>query len=253
MATKQKKALTPKQQVEKEIKKEIGKQRKRIRQAIRRLEKRGYSVPENILPPTPKHPTEKTLSRLTKITTDYLYKKSVYISPEGVTMKGTERHKMERSEAAKRAAETRRKFYEEPKGPNTAEPGGYGDGVIEEPEETYVALWRIQEMIDEWEPNPLWSQELTVMKAQDVYRLSNLLQSAIRNEGEDAVAQRVQDNALDIQDIVERVLHSSGSAYRELGREGINQDLNRFAALISGRPLNVQESAQYTEFGERFS
>lgn len=253
MATSPKKALTPKQQAEREIKKEISKQRKRIRQQIRRMEKRGYTVPADIIPPTPKHPTEKTLSRLQKITADYLYKKAVYTSPEGVTVKGTKRRKMERSEAAKRAAETRRKFFEKVKKPEEAgpppEPGPTG---IEwyGPEESSVVFWRIQEQIEEWTPSPFWTRELTQLKEHDYQRLKNIFNDAIAKEGWETVARRIQDYALDIQDIVDRVLYSSGSAYRDTGREGINQDLNRFSSILNNRPLTVQESAEFTEFGE---
>lgn len=253
MATTPKKALTPKQQAEREIRKEITKQKKRIRQQIRRMEKRGYTVPANIIPTMPKHPTEKTLSRLQKITSDYLYKKAVYTSPEGVTVKGTARRKMERSEAAKRAAETRRKFYEKVKKPEEAgpppEPGPTGD-EWEGPEESFVVYWRIQEQIEDWSPNPFWSRELTQIKEHDHQRLKNIFNEAKNTEGWETVARRIQDYALDIQDIVDRVLHSSGSAYREIGREGINQDLNRFSAILNNRPLTVQESAEFTEFGE---
>lgn len=258
MAITPKKALTPKQQAERQIRKEISKQKKRIRQQIRRMEKRGYTVPANIIPPTPKHPTEKTLSRVQKITSDYLYKKAVYTSPEGVTMKGTTRRKMERSEAAKRAAETRRKFYETVKTPEEAGPpppptpapkppaGEEWTG----PEEAFVVFWRIQDQIEEWTPSPFWSLELTQMKEHDHQRLKNIFNEAINKEGWETVARRIQDYALDIQDIVDRVLYSSGSAYRDTGREGINQDLNRFSSILNNRPLTVQESAEFTEFGE---
>lgn len=259
MATTPKKALTPKQQAEREIRKEISKQKKRIRQQIRRIEKRGYTVPANIIPPMPKHPTEKTLSRLQKITSDYLYKKAVYTSPEGVTMKGTERRKMERSEAAKRAAETRRQFYEKVKTPEEAgspppppapEPEPQTGYEWYGPEESFVVYWRIQDQIEEWTPSPFWSRELTQFKEHDHQRLKNIFNDAIIKEGWKTVARRIQDNALDIQDIVDRVLYSSGSAYRDTGREGINQDLNRFSSILNNRPLTVQESAEFTEFGE---
>lgn len=66
------KKLTPAQR-------EYNKNRRRIKQAINRLEKRGYIVPENILPKKPKRITNASVRRLEKINLDFIYKKSRFV------------------------------------------------------------------------------------------------------------------------------------------------------------------------------
>lgn len=88
---------------------DYSKQVKRLKQAIRRAEKRGYIVPDNIIPERPKRITRKTVERLKKITTDDIYKKSEKLDFEtGELILGETARKAERSEAAKKASQTRR-------------------------------------------------------------------------------------------------------------------------------------------------
>lgn len=92
------------------IKDEYMKQRRRIQRAISRMEKGGYILPENVLPPIPKRITRASVRRLEKITSDVLYKKSRYVDIEtGEIVSGIVARDRKRSEAAKKAAETRRR------------------------------------------------------------------------------------------------------------------------------------------------
>lgn len=94
------------------------KQVKRLKQAVRRAEKRGYIVPENVIPKQPKRITKKSVERLKKITTDEIYSKSEKLGFEtGELIPGKVARKQERSEAAKKAAKTRKeKRYNAEKG-----------------------------------------------------------------------------------------------------------------------------------------
>lgn len=94
------------------------KQVKRLKQAVRRAEKRGYIVPENVIPKQPKRITKKSVERLKKITTDDIYSKSEKLDFEtGELIPGKVARKHERSEAAKKAAKTRKeKRYNAEKG-----------------------------------------------------------------------------------------------------------------------------------------
>lgn len=88
---------------------EYKKQVKRLKQAIRRAEKRGYIVPENILPKQPKRVTTKSVERLKKITTKEIYAKSEKLDFEtGELIPGELARKQEKSESAKKAAKTRK-------------------------------------------------------------------------------------------------------------------------------------------------
>ena len=94
------------------------KQVKRLKQAIRRAKKRGYVIPDNIIPQQPKRVTRKAVERLKSITTNDIYSKSEKIDFDtGELIPGEVARKAERSEAAKKAARTRReKRYNAEKG-----------------------------------------------------------------------------------------------------------------------------------------
>lgn len=88
---------------------DYSKQVKRLKQAVRRAENRGYIIPDNIIPEKPKRITRKSVERLKKITTDDIYKKSEKLDFEtGELIPGEIARKAERSEAAKKAAKTRK-------------------------------------------------------------------------------------------------------------------------------------------------
>lgn len=85
------------------------KQVKRLKQAVRRAEKRGYIVPDNIIPEQPKRITRKSVERLKKITTNDIYAKAEKLDTEtGELISGEVARKQERSEVAKKAAKTRK-------------------------------------------------------------------------------------------------------------------------------------------------
>lgn len=94
------------------------KQVKRLKQAIRRAEKRGYVIPDDIIPQRSKRVTRKAVERLKSITTNDIYAKSEKIDFDtGELIPGEVARKLERSESAKKAARTRReKRYNAEKG-----------------------------------------------------------------------------------------------------------------------------------------
>lgn len=94
------------------------KQVKRLKQAVRRAKKRGHIIPDDIIPEKPKRVTRKSVERLKKITTKEIYSKSEKLDLEtGELIPGEVARKQERSEAAKKAAKTRKeKRYNAEKG-----------------------------------------------------------------------------------------------------------------------------------------
>lgn len=94
---------------------EYRKQVKRLKQAVRRAEKRGYIIPDDIIPNQPKRITRKSVERLKKITTKEIYKKSEKLDFEtGELIPGEVARKHERNEAAKKAAKTRKNKTNKP-------------------------------------------------------------------------------------------------------------------------------------------
>lgn len=88
---------------------DYSKQVKRLKQAIRRAEKRGYIIPDDIIPEQPKRVTRKSVERLKKITTKDIYAKSEKLDLEtGKLIPGEVARKDERSKASKKAAQKRK-------------------------------------------------------------------------------------------------------------------------------------------------
>lgn len=258
------KEKTPEQQA---LEKEVKKQRKRIQQFVRRAQKRGFSFPENIVPTLPKKITEKTLSRYKAMTPEQLYKKSIYTDYQGtfidrkvVTIKGTERRKQERHIAAVRAAQTRQRYYEarmKAEREATTRPmpdynheSQQGYGPAPTPETKYV-LNELRDMIANWQPRDVWSIGLAELKRKDRDLLDRTLEGIVAREGEDAVASRCQANAEILVALADKILYDSGDSYKTRGVDGVNQDIQKFAEIIQGRPLTVRESMEYTEYGEQ--
>ena len=73
----------------------------------RSMARRGYVI-DAVLPKEPKKITEASVRRIKKISAN-LYKKSYYVTEEGEVISGEEGRKYERSRAAKKAAETRKR------------------------------------------------------------------------------------------------------------------------------------------------
>lgn len=91
------------------IQQAYNKELRRIKQFINRAEKRGYLIPENIIPKRPKRVTSKSVESLRKINPEKIYKKSRFVDTEtGEIIKGLAGREYERSKSAKKAAETRK-------------------------------------------------------------------------------------------------------------------------------------------------
>lgn len=88
---------------------EYNKQVKRLKQAVRRAEKRGYIIPDTIIPEKPKRITRKAVEKLKQITPTEIYSKSEKLDFEtGELIAGDVARKIERSISAKKATKTRK-------------------------------------------------------------------------------------------------------------------------------------------------
>ena len=88
---------------------EFEKELKRIRRAEQRLQKQGYVIDNRVLGRTSyKRYTKAAIARLKSISPTELRAAAVHESKTGEIISGTEFYKQQRSEAAKRAAETRK-------------------------------------------------------------------------------------------------------------------------------------------------
>lgn len=113
--------------------------------------------------------------------------------------------------------------------------------------ETDNVLSTIREYINSWTPSSLWTDWFANTKEKDKNLLERILDAAIARDGEEAVAQRLQENAAEVLEIAYGVLYDSGG---KEGRGGINADLVRFTAIVVGRPLTQSESEEITQASE---
>lgn len=120
------------------------------------------------------------------------------------------------------------------------------------PEFSDIVLANIKAELERWTPAPNWTPSLAEAKTHDKNVLESALNGAIEQYGEQAVAQRLQENAEEINTLVQEILYGSGSKEGNFknGRTQVNFDLARFSAIIMGRPLTVDESIDLTELAE---
>lgn len=96
------------------IQQEYRKERRRIQSLIRQAAKRGYMLPEDIIPPIPKRPTRASIRRLKNITPTSIYKKAMWVDPlTGEYLSGVEGRQIERQRVAQKSADTRKRKAEE--------------------------------------------------------------------------------------------------------------------------------------------
>lgn len=213
--------------LEAEVKREL----RRVQRLEKSLLKRGYTLPSTFVPPLPKKIEPGTLRKYQRIAPEAAYKKAVYVSPEGVAIKGYVRRKQERTEAARKAAQTRAENV-----------------IIRNAAEN---LRMLEYFVNQEYSKASWSEELTRLKNEDRGVLRDALQQAIAEEGREAVAKRLEEHAEEINRIVQDVLYDeSGNPYRDETQPGINRRIQKVKSLLLGKPLTVQESWALTEEGE---
>ena len=239
MATKKKKLTLNQQLYQKEL--------RRLKQFIRRTEKRGFHYAEDIIPEKPKRITKKSIERLQKLTAQELYKKATYKDPiTGAELTGAGGRQLERKRAAIKGAKTKSKS----KGKSKRKIPEIPD-VGDLPEATYEIIENVREEIRKWTPSSGWTEFFTDAKRRDKNILENMLEGAIRQEGADVIAARLEAHAYEVLSLVQEILYGSG------GKDGnqINNDFARFSQILLGRGLTVQESialANAQEYTEDF-
>ena len=270
--------LTPKQ-------KEYDKQYKALVNKLKRkakdINKRGYTIPEDLIPEMPKKRFQKYLQEL-KERVENIYEYVYYVKPEtGEYFTGLQRRGQERREAAQKAVQKRKrneniraieqferdfkKFYEENR--EAIEEGDYlripednrnlrnrPENVFKPPRkptqeeldtlphEAEIILDRIYSEIERWQPDPRWSSQLENIKRDDTNQLRSVIDGAINQLGREQVIRNLAANAEEFEALCMEIMYVSGSARVELGREGVRIDLVKITQFVWGRSLTVEES-----------
>lgn len=210
----------------------------KLRRQIKALQKRGYMFPKGY---TPKPGAN-------------LYEAAFYIdqstpAPHAIT--GIERRAQERSIAARKAAETRRRR-----------------ALITEPETTQdlptdlgKVLTEIQRKIDEWQPLTEWvnpntkgetyeNSAFTKLKTRDKNKLKAMLDMAIAQEGAQTVAARLEANAEMANMLATQILYGGSGDRTDFNY--MQGELAGFAQIILGRNLSTHESIDLEQQIESF-
>ena len=269
--------LTPKQkQYDKEYKALVNK----LKRKAKDINKRGYVIPEDLIPEMPKKRYQSYLQKL-KERVENIYEYVYYVKQEtGEYFTGLQRRGQERREAAQKATKTRqrnenirrieqferdfKKFYEDNR--EAIEEGEYlripeqnktlrehpenvfkphkptQEEYEELPHEAEIILDRIYSEIERWQPDPRWSGQLENIKRDDTNQLRSIIDGAINQLGREQVIRNLADNAEEFEALCMEIMYVSGSARVELGREGVRIDLVKITQFVWGRSLTVEES-----------
>lgn len=110
-------------------------------------------------------------------------------------------------------------------------------------------LLYIERMISEWEAPPGWSDYWSGVKEHDKNTLASMLQGAIKSEGRDAVAKRMQENAEEIIHLAEKICYGSGGK-ESSARNDINMAFAKFSEIITGGPITFAQNVEMTARAE---
>lgn len=127
---------------------------------------------------------------------------------------------------------------------NTDEVTGY----VEEGERV---LELVQEYLDKWTPSSLWTDWFTETKEKDKNALKAMLEGAIRSEGADAVAERMQEHSDLVWELIDSILYDSGGKESD-GRMQIHSDLVTFSTIIMGKAPTQDEAMELAELMESY-
>lgn len=213
----------------------------KLRRQIKALQKRGYMFPKGYAPTPGANLYD-------------LYEAAFYIDQSSTTshvITGVERRVQERSIAARKAAETRRRR-----------------ALITEPETTQglptdlgKVITEIQRKIDEWQPLTDWvnpntkgetyeNSAFTKLKTRDKNKLKAMLEMAIAQEGVQNVAVRLEANAEMANMLATQILYGGSGDRTDFNY--MQGELAGFAQIILGRNLSTHESIDLEQQIESF-
>lgn len=208
------------------IRQQYMKERRRIQSFIRRAQKRGYIIPESILPIIPKNITKSSINRLKKITPDKIYSKSEYINKETGELVSAKRGRIiERKKATEKAKATRQAKQK--------------SQVYSPPKESELTIYNLMQILENFVPSgthtPYMRQQ---MESNRNYALG-ILQNAIDELGIEKVASNIK-NSERLSNLIDEILYSSD-------REKVKFSLVEFSTIIRGESLSIDENIALTE------
>ena len=237
--------MRKKKRIKSEIEKKYYKERKLVLQRISRAKKRGFAVPEKLLPAIPKKITAGSIRRLEKLSAKYIQEKSEYKGKKGAEARREYRKdfvaKRKSSRKANKAEEKEKKESareEEPYYDDGYEEGyesGYGDGYnaekqveVELPEESELIYQEIIRILN------------SGANKNYCYVAMNYLNSEINSRGFQEVMRSINEAPDELKSDANIIAFASD-------QEQIQMALSEYITLISGRVLDSKESMKVAE------
>lgn len=201
---------------------EYQKELRNARRRIQRLQKRGYIINEYVPSGTPLEEIQKYYSL------EALYERARYVTESGTVLTGTEAKQYLRSRSARKGWETRKgRAEEQPE--VTEEYAGFETLVFE-------ALDSLIATIESWTPEPLWTNSVIAEKENQKDKLLDLLTNFNSEEERLRVAEAINDNAMEINEIAHRIMYETYRFdlvyYAPRGIYDFSADYARLAEII---------------------
>lgn len=204
-------------------------------QRISRAKKRGFAVPEKLLPAIPKKITAGSIRRLGKLSAKYIQEKSEYKGKKGAEARREYRKdfvaKRKSSRKANKAEEKEKKESAREEGYES----GYGDGYnsgkqvgVELPEESELIYQEIMRILR------------SGANRNYCFVGINYLNSEINSRGFQEVMKTINESPEELKSDSNIIAFASD-------QEQIQMALSEFITLVSGRVLDSKESMKVAE------
>lgn len=227
--------MRKKKRIKSEIEKKYYKERKLVLQRISRAKKRGFAVPEKLLPAIPKKITAGSIRRLEKLSAKYIQEKSEYKGKKGAEARREYRKdfvaKRKSSRKANKAEEKEKKESAREEGYES----GYGDGYnsgkqvgVELPEESELIYQEIMRILR------------SGANRNYCFVGINYLNSEINSRGFQEVMKTINESPEELKSDSNIIAFASD-------QEQIQMALSEFITLVSGRVLDSKESMKVAE------
>lgn len=270
--------MRKKKKIKSEIEKKYYKERKLVLQRISRAKKRGFTVPEKLLPAIPKNITAGSIRRLEKLSAKYIQKKSEFKGKKGADA----RQEYQKEFVAKRKSSRKTnkikkliqkilefnshlnesdllnlseidlmRLYEEEKEKKESaweEEQYYDDGYEEGYESGYNAGRQVEVELPE-ESELVYQEIIRMLSDPSGNRLQsnialNFLNSEIEKRGFNDVMRTINESPDELKDDAHTIAYVSDGRQ---GQDQIQTALNEFIFLISGRALSQKEAEEISE------
>lgn len=225
----------------------------RLTQVFRRMEKKGYIVPEEIKPEKPsklKTVTQSDVNWLIQLTPKEIRERSYYVDPStGKRTLGLDvvksHHKAKPSIQKARVPTGRSKGETQPT-INTNKKSNDGDIPPKENNLNMQIIDDISDMLERWQPAYHWNSTWVERKTGFYFSIYKAWSDAIATEGAYALAYRLENKAYYYHRLIDRVIHASDSIWDD------QMNVNEIISFLLGRSLTAEESDQISSSAHEY-